>query len=101
MITVALLGLLATMAVPAFLTVRATSRKTTCIANLRQIENAKQAWANEMGRNGRSLPTDVDLCGPDKYLRKKPVCLAGGDYTIGVVDTKAKCSLATSEEHSL
>ena len=40
MIVVAIIGLLATIAIPNFMRARTTAEKTACINNLRQIDNA-------------------------------------------------------------
>ena len=101
MIVVALIGLLAAIAVPSFVHARISSRKNTCIANLRQIENAKTVWANENNRNGGSRPTDADLFGSNQYLRHKPACPASGEYSLEIVDVKVKCTFGPTEGHSL
>jgi prepilin-type N-terminal cleavage/methylation domain-containing protein len=49
MIVVAIIGLLAAIAIPNFVKARATAQKNTCIANMKQIEGAKQQWAMEKG----------------------------------------------------
>ena|ERR1041384_430875 len=101
MIVVTIIGLLAAIAIPNFVKARSVSRKNACIANLRQMENAKTVWANETGKNGTSQPVDSDLFGSDRYIREKPSCPGGGTYTIPVVDSKVTCTLATAEAHSL
>jgi prepilin-type N-terminal cleavage/methylation domain-containing protein len=101
MIVVAIIGLLAALAVPSYVRYRLSSRKNTCIANLRQIENAKQVWANEGNKNGGSLASSSDLYGPDKYLRIKPTCPSGGQYSIEIVDEKPKCTYGAIEGHAL
>src|SRR5216117_60159 len=47
MIVVAIIGLLAAIAIPNFIKAREASQKNACIANLRQIDGAKQTWALE------------------------------------------------------
>jgi len=47
MIVVCVIALLTIIAVPAFAKYRANSRRSVCIANLRQMENAKTVWAQE------------------------------------------------------
>src|SRR2546421_9830890 len=53
MIVVAIIGLLAAIAVPAFAKNRSFSRRSICMANLKQLENAKTVWAQE-NRKGNS-----------------------------------------------
>ena len=80
MIVVAIIGLLAAIAVPSLMNARKTSRKNTCIANMKQIEGAKaQAIMNEP-LNDTTDPTSAQLI---KYINggKIPKCPAGGKYT--------------------
>jgi len=73
---------------------QARVQAAACIANLRQIETAKQQWAVENNKPVGSLPTPVDLA---PYLPGKVfqlVCPAGGNYTLNPVGTLATCSVA-------
>ena len=45
MIVVAIIGMLAAIAIPNFVRARLQAQRTTCIANLRTIDGAKQQWA--------------------------------------------------------
>jgi prepilin-type N-terminal cleavage/methylation domain-containing protein len=53
MIVVAIIGLLATIAIPNFVRARLKAQQSACINNLRQIDGAKQTWAleNKAGQN--------------------------------------------------
>ena len=57
MIVVAIIGLLATIAIPNFVRARLKAQQSACINNLRQIEGAKQTWALE----NRASPTTVPV----------------------------------------
>lgn len=61
-----------------------------CISNLRQIEAAKDIWAEEQGKAAGDLPNEEDLFGPGK--RPKPECPKGGPYRLNGVGTSARCS---------
>ena len=90
MIVVLIIGILLAIAVPNFIRARESSRTKTCIANLKQIDAAKEQWAME------NKAKDGDACGnlvPD-YLKAMPSCPAGGTYTIGNVGTNPTCSIA-------
>jgi hypothetical protein len=65
-----------------------------CVPNLRTIQQAKQSWALEHHKTKNDVPTDADLFGPQKYVSAKPVCPAGGSYTLGAVGEPARCSVA-------
>src|SRR5262249_6093942 len=104
MIVVGIIGLIAAIAIPNFIKYRTNSRRGVCIANLKQLQDAKTTWAMEKGKKSTDTPVEADLIGSSNYLRLKPACPSGGaDYltTIGNVDQKAGCSLATIEGHSL
>src|SRR5512146_159939 len=94
MIVVAIIGLLAAIAIPNFVKARAASQKNACIANLKQIDGAKATWALEQKKGNTDTPGDDDLYGSDKYIRTKPSCPGGGNYTTGDVQTKPACSLS-------
>ena len=90
MIVVAVIGLLAAIAIPNFVHARAVSQATACINNLRMIDAAKAQWALEKGKNNGDVPTRDDLL---PYLRRWPVCPAGGTYTIGAIGEPPTCSV--------
>ena len=100
MIVVAIIGLLAAVAVPNFTNARKTSRKNTCINNLRQIDAAKEQWALDNSKNTGDAVVEDDIKG---YLKGNalPSEPASGSYTIEVVGTLPSCSLAVSDSHKL
>jgi uncharacterized membrane protein YdfJ with MMPL/SSD domain len=61
-----------------------------CVANLRNIANAKAQWAAQNGKRPTDMPLDVDIFG--KYLPQKPVCPKGGIYTLGPVSGRPTCT---------
>src|SRR5829696_1101494 len=92
MIVVAIIGLLAAIAIPNFIKAREASQKNACVANLRQLDGAKQTWALEMKKVSGDTPEDTDLFGVSLYIRDKPACPANGTYTLGTVLAKPICS---------
>src|SRR6185436_190211 len=82
MIVVAIIGLLAAIAIPNFVKARQASQKAACVANLKAIDGAKATWALEQKKTITDVPTEGELDGPDKYIRDKPSCPAGGTYNI-------------------
>ena len=104
MIVVAIIGLVTAIAIPNFMRYREASRRSVCIANLKQMQDAKVQWAFEKGKKNDETPVEADLIGAETYLREKPACPAGGaDYltTIGTVDSRATCTRGPFEGHSL
>ncbi len=98
MIVVAILGVILSIALPAFNKTRLEARKKVCIENLSQIESAKQLWGVEKGKTTGNVAATSDLIGPTLYLKKQPDCPAGGVYDLGAIGTVATC---TVEGHSL
>jgi hypothetical protein len=72
------------------------SPRIACIANLKQIEGAKNTWQLEYEKTTNDVPTDADLFGTNHYIKIKPNCWAGGVYTLG--PDRPKCSIP---EHNL
>lgn len=91
MIVVLIIGILLAIAVPNFIQARNTSRTRTCIANLRQIEAAKEQWAMETNQASTATPAQGDLM--PTYMKSWPACPAAGTYTIGRVDQNPTCSV--------
>lgn len=89
MIVVAIIGILAAIAVPNFVRSRKTSQKNACIANLKQIQAAKEQVAINGGDQ-----TDADEV--SKYLKTpfgqmRCPADANGVYQLGGVDEDPVC----------
>lgn len=90
MIVVAIIGLLAAIAIPIFVKARQNSKRNACIANLKQMESAKAAWALENKKVSGSMISATDIL----HIRKQLQCPAGGGtYTLGAVGIKPECSV--------
>jgi prepilin-type N-terminal cleavage/methylation domain-containing protein len=108
MIVVAIIGLLASIAIPNFVNARKKAQASACISNLRQIDGAKQQWALEKGKGSNDTPGNSDI---QPYLgRGDAGSLAGvycplagqGDlngYTVGTVGTPPKCNQYNANDH--
>ena len=91
MIVVAIIGILASIAIPSFITNRTIAQKNACVNNLRQIDSAKQQWAIETKQNGTDMPGSADVA---IYIRGGyPRCPASGTYAISNVDTVPSCNI--------
>ena len=93
MIVVAIIGMLATIAVPNIIQARMKANQTACINNLTQIEGAIQRWAMEMKKDENQTVAYSDI---RDYLKRSVVCPAGGttfedSYTVTTVDTPPTC----------
>jgi len=96
MIVVLIIGILLAIAVPNFLKARDTSRTKSCVANLTQIQAAKQQWAMDNSQAGTATPASSVLFGSTAYMRSWPAEPAGGSYTVNAVDTPPQCSFGAS-----
>lgn len=102
MIVVAIIGLLATIAIPNFVKARTTAQMNACINNLRQIDGAVQTWALETKQADNAQVEYSQISG---YLKNQVVCPAGGStfadsYHLGTVQEKPTC-LKKPDTHKL
>ncbi|SRR5258707_10029753 len=102
MIVVAIIGLLASIAIPNFVKARNTAQTQACITNLRQIEGAINEWALENKKQDSDPVTLENLKGTGgsgtSYIKLDgsgniPGCPAGGTYTLSTVATPPSCSV--------
>ena len=93
MIVVAIIGLLASIAVPNFVKARTTAQQKACISNLQQIDGAIQQWALDMNKAQGQAVSYSDI---SSYLKNAVSCPAGGtsfedSYTITTVNVQPTC----------
>jgi len=64
----------------------------TCINNLRLLDQAKQQWALDKGKDAAAVPSAQDLV---PYFRDGtlPACPDGGTYTLNAVGVLPTCSI--------
>jgi len=94
---------LAGIAIPSFIPARSQAYRNACIKNLKQILEAKAAWANAEHKLPTDIPTEGDpyvALGTNGFLRHELVCPRGGKYTTGAVGENPTCSFA-DKEHRL
>jgi general secretion pathway protein G len=90
-LSVFILPLMLAIAIPNFVKARKMVQTTQCVINLRQLESAKEQWAQEHKKEPADIPQQSDLL---PYLGSSfPVCPSGGVYTINAVDQKPACSI--------
>lgn len=107
MIVVLIIGILLAIAIPNFVQARESSRAKACVANLKQLDSAKQQYM--MDKNQSSFASDTQtgsgttLAFPGsgtylvtQYIRSVPACPAGGLYTTGTDAAVPTCGLATT-----
>jgi competence protein ComGC len=84
---------LAAIMIPNFVRARTVTCKNACVANLRQIDGAKQQWALEQKKKPHEVPTSDDVAA---FLKNRtlPTCPGGGKYTMNAISVNPSCSLA-------
>ena len=97
MIVVAIIGLLASIAIPCFSHAIETARQKSCALSRKNIDGVKAQWALENAQPPTATPTDADLFGEGRYIDHKPDCPAGGAYSLNSVAQKCTCSV---EKHA-
>lgn len=101
MIVVLIIGILMAIAVPNFIRARESSRRNSCIANLKQMDSAKEQWAMDNRAASGATVNMSDLTGANGYLKGPaagPTCPAGGTYTVNNVGTNPACSLSAAPD---
>ena len=99
MIVVAIIGLLATIAIPNFVRARLKAQQNACINNLRQLDGAKQTWALENKASPTTTPTQANI---QPYLGRgtagtAPTCPADSQssfqtsYSLNDLQTAPSC----------
>jgi prepilin-type N-terminal cleavage/methylation domain-containing protein len=109
MIVVLIIGILLAIAIPNFITARDSSRARACIANLKQIDSAKQQYVMDAKQ-----PSSYSFTGTysgvtanelvPNYIRSFPTCPAGGTYTVGLASANPTCTIGAvgqAPAHSL
>jgi prepilin-type N-terminal cleavage/methylation domain-containing protein len=92
MIVVLIIGILMAIAVPNFIQARQSSRKSSCIANLKQMDAGKEQFAMDAKLDTGATVNWSDLT--PTYMKSQPTCPAGGTYTVAVVGTNPSCTVA-------
>ena len=98
MIVVAIIGLLAAIAIPAFMKARNSARRNACVNNLRMIDNAKDQYALEYGGTNGILYSWDNLTIYIKDMSNKCFCPSAvgtnrvvGDYDILPLGSNPVC----------
>jgi prepilin-type N-terminal cleavage/methylation domain-containing protein len=95
MIVVAIIGMLASIAIPNYVRARGNAQVSACINNLRQIDGAAQSWALE---NKKAPNTTYTLDDVKPYIKLDstgniPLCPAHGTYTTTTVSNAPTCTI--------
>ena len=91
------LALAAWAMMPHFVSDGRNSPALHCIANLKQIDGAKEQWALEHKAEVGTKVTFTELVGTNSFLKNTPQCPSKGTYTVGAVDEVPICSVGTNK----
>lgn len=80
------------IALPSAKPARSTAQRNSCIANLKQLAEAKRSWATLTKPDTSTTAQTADLA---PYLKQGqiPSCPAEGTYSLGAVNELPRCSL--------
>jgi len=65
-------------------------RTNSCIANLKQMDSAKEQWAMDNHKSTGAKVTFSDLVGPTLYMKAKPTFPKPGKYILGRIGAKSR-----------
>lgn len=93
MVVLLIVGLLMAIAVPQWAKSRDRSRRMTCLANLKQIEDAKDVTAMTNQLKPGDTVTEEELV--PQFLKGTglPDCPSGGTYDIKPIGESVECSI--------
>mgnify|MGYP001570506413 CR=1 FL=1 len=98
MIVVAIIGLLAAIAIPAFMRNRDNARRVACINNLRQLSYSKNLYITESGgTNGSSMTWDnlapyIEDVTNKMFCPSAPIAMRGmTNYSIEILGVDPVC----------
>ena len=99
MIVVAIIGMLAAIAVPAWAKARSTAQTKACLNNLKQLFYAKAQWALELNKSDTAVPSANEVT---PYLQNHvmPSCPSSGTYDLLSVGEPPTCTLGV-DGHTL
>ena len=70
-----------------------SNRKDSCVANLKQMDSAKEQWAIDNKKAPGAVVRFKDLIDPDLYMKAKPTCPKGGLYILGHIGEVPTCTV--------
>jgi len=90
-----------TLAVLPSLRSKYSGSRDACVVQLKQLDGAKKAWAARNDKADDAVPVETDLIGPKGFLKKMPVCPAGGVYRLNAVSELPTCSLSGNPHYHI
>ncbi|MBI4028263.1 MAG: prepilin-type N-terminal cleavage/methylation domain-containing protein [Verrucomicrobia bacterium] len=101
MIVVAIIGLLASVAVPSFIRARMKSQATTILNECRQMDGAKDQYALETNKSGSNTPAFEDLTpwlkAGSRLANNGGADTLGNSFTLGAISARLRVASATKD----
>lgn len=94
MIVILIIGVLMSIAVPSFIQARQSARRSSCLANMKQIETAKEQWAMDNKKANGDTVAFTDLVGATLYMKNTPSCPEAGTYSVNAIGTVPTCTVS-------
>lgn len=93
MTVLGIFGILITIAFTTWMRARENSRSRVCQENLQKISEAKEVYALEykLSTGTAILMSDLIEGSGSGYLKKEPLCPAGGNYSVNPIGQDATC----------
>lgn len=92
MMVTGIIGIIIAIATTTWRRQREISRARVCQENLSKIDGAKEQYAFNNNLPGSVTPDMDDLVGRTLYIKKEPVCPAGGSYTLNAINNSPTCN---------
>lgn len=86
------MAILAMLALPFVLKPKLSAARNVCVDNLLLIQQSKQLWAKAQGKKPTDVPNFADLIHLGRDLKRAPTCPSHGEYIIGAVGEKPRCT---------
>ncbi len=86
-----IIGMLAAIAIPNIIGARDRANTQDCIANLNEIESAKELLKVDLRLQDSVTPTQDELV--PMYMAFYPTCPANGRYSINAVNVAPTCTV--------
>lgn len=96
MISITIIGLLAAMVIPNYMSAREQTQRNICINNMRKINAIKNIISLEIGLASGDPISEAQIF---DYMNGDISCPANGVYYYNDVGVLATCSLGTSRSH--
>ena len=90
MIVILIIGILLAIAMPQFLSSRATTQQTACFEQQDLLKDASDVWILDHKLSPSSVPVMLDLV--PEYIRVIPKCPTNGSYALADGFTLVTCS---------